>query len=387
MIKVYRIKTPHGQGEIAETETHKLVRSKEFNLDFDKRTGYTKMWGETEDQDPTWSPFGPVIMDIEVTKKCFGPRNSTNDTARYTRCSYCYKSANPNESDGMTLDEFKTIFHKIPRTLTQIAFGADAAATANPHLFDIMRYCRENDYNKVAPNLTIADVTDETADFLASVVGAVAVSLHFSHDVCYDTVRKMLDRGVKQTNMHVVLSKSELKNIDRLLNDYHTDPRLNGLNAIVFLSLKQKGRGTKQQQVTNDEFKQIIDRCYSENIPFGMDSCSAARFIEVIQDHPDKDEIIKFVEPCESTAFSSYVDHTGKFWPCSFMEDEHLDWVGSAPSLLDPNVNFMRDVWYSDRAEKFRKNAKECVQCGRGCQLYDIEGKGPMSDFWNEKEI
>jgi hypothetical protein len=58
---------------------------------------------------------------------------------------------------------FKKVFDKLPKNLTQIAFGADASATANPDLFRMMEYCRENG---VVPNITVADINPDSIRLL-----------------------------------------------------------------------------------------------------------------------------------------------------------------------------------------------------------------------------
>lgn len=45
----------------------KKLRSKDYSYNFRISDGYFQRWGKTEDEDPTWSPFGPEIMDIEIS--------------------------------------------------------------------------------------------------------------------------------------------------------------------------------------------------------------------------------------------------------------------------------------------------------------------------------
>lgn len=46
---------------------HRLFRSSDYNYNFDIASGFFQRWGKTEAEDPTWSPFGPEIMDIEIS--------------------------------------------------------------------------------------------------------------------------------------------------------------------------------------------------------------------------------------------------------------------------------------------------------------------------------
>ena len=95
---------------IEENDKVKTIRSKNFNLNFIKSNGYTETWGRTIEEDPDFCSFGPIIADIEISEVC--------DEG----CPFCYKSNNLN-GKNMPIDTFKKVFHKLPRTLTQIALG------------------------------------------------------------------------------------------------------------------------------------------------------------------------------------------------------------------------------------------------------------------------
>ena len=92
----------------------KYMRSENANYDFDKKTGQMVTWGKTIDDDPELFP-GPTIADIEITTICNGVDGVV--------CKHCYKSNNPS-GENMTIDTFKKVFESLPKTLTQIAFGA-----------------------------------------------------------------------------------------------------------------------------------------------------------------------------------------------------------------------------------------------------------------------
>jgi len=175
----------------------KKFRSLNYNFNFNKETGFFMRWGKDLKDDPSFCIFGPEILDIELTTICDGIGN-------YGPCSFCYKS-NTLKGDYMSFETYKEMFELlrgIP-VLTQIAFGIDAKCVSNPDLFRIMEYTRENG---IIPNVTVADISDDVADKLVSVCGAVAVSRYFDKDICYDSVKRLLDRGLKQTNIHILVS-------------------------------------------------------------------------------------------------------------------------------------------------------------------------------------
>jgi hypothetical protein len=194
----------------------------------------------------------------------------------------CYKSNNPN-GHNMTLDTFKNVIDKMPDTLTQIALGADAQGITNPDMFDMMRYAREKG---IIPNLTIADVSEDVANKLAKVAGAVAVSvyMHAGKDVAYDSIKRLSDAGMKQINIHFMLSAETKEFAFEVMNDSLTDSRLKNLNAIVFLSLKKKGRGEKFSTVNEFDYKEILKFALLNKIPIGADSCSAPIMIKSIRE-------------------------------------------------------------------------------------------------------
>lgn len=335
----------------------KVVRSENYNYNFDKKTGFFARWGKTEEDDPNLAPF-PEILDIEVTTIC------------NHGCPFCYKG-NTKKGHNMTLDTFKSILDKmevggIP-FLTQIAIGADAQGTSNPDLFDMMRYARSRD---VIPNITVADISDETADTLVELCGAVAVSRYKNKDQCYDSVKKLTDRGLKQTNIHLMLSEETLDRTWETFNDYLTDDRLKDLNAIVILSLKKKGRGLNHRPLAQEKFNELVKFALENNIPIGFDSCSQPKFMKAVEGHKDYKKFETLAEPCESTLFSSYINADGKFFSCSFCDGD--DSFKEGIDVLSAE-DFLRDVWMAPQTKTWRQNLLDRRACGNfSCPVFEV---------------
>jgi hypothetical protein len=340
---------------IEETDKIKTMVSPEVNYIFNKKTGFSAVWGNIIEEDPDWCPYGPLIADIEITTICKGPGGQL--------CPFCYKSNNPN-GEYMTFELFKDIFDRLPNTLQQIAFGVDAQCESNPDTFKIMEYCR---VNGVIPNVTVADISDETADELVRLCGAVAVSRYEDHDICYDTVKKLTDRGLDQVNIHCMISEETYHDADLTLHHIKNDPRLEKLNAIVFLSLKTKGRGSKFHSLDETKFKNLVTTCLHKEISFGFDSCSAVKFLDTVKDHPMYEELKMVSEPCESSRFSAYINTKGEYFPCSFMEGQPF--VYGVPVI--EYSDFM-DVWNNDTNKIFRMKSMEAIDNGQGCQDFKI---------------
>jgi len=97
---------------LVDKKKTKIIRAKDgcFNHFFDKETGLSMTWGKNKEDDPTYSPYGPLIADIEITDICFGPGGKV--------CDFCYKSNTP-KGTYMTFETFKRLFEKLG-TLTNI---------------------------------------------------------------------------------------------------------------------------------------------------------------------------------------------------------------------------------------------------------------------------
>lgn len=338
----------------------KKFTSSEVNYTFNFKTGYTELWGKSYEDDPDFMTYGPTIADIEITTKCGGPGGIP--------CKMCYKSNTP-QGENMSFDTFKNIFDKLPDTLTQIAFGACADLSSNPDIWKIMDYCRNNGRNLVVPNITVADVSDEVADKLSAVCGAVAVSRYDNKNYCYDSVKKLTDRGMGQVNIHICVHEDSYEQVVETLYDIQHDPRLENLNAIVFLSLKQKGRGKSLTPLSEEQFNKIVYYSFINNIRFGFDSCSAQKFLKSIKNFPNYDMLEKMVDPCESSRFSAYINVKGDYFPCSFSEGTG-DWKEGL-SVLECN-DFVEDIWNHEKNVKFRDRCTKNLIDKISCSLYNI---------------
>ncbi len=341
----------------------KEFRSENYNFNFNLKTGYFERYGKTEEEDPIYSEFGPEILDIEITTSCKGSRNSEG---KHILCPFCYKSNNPN-GINMSFDTFKTILDKMPPTLTQIAFGVDAQAESNPDLWKMMEYARSKN---IIPNLTVADISDEVADKIASLAGACAVSRYEDKNTCYNSVQKLTDRGMKQVNIHCMISRETFDRATETILDMKRDSRLKNMYATVFLSLKQKGRGSTFNPLGQDSFNYICDMAHKYNINFGFDSCGSGKYINFVNKYVNpevRDRLIQSVEPCEATKFSSYINVEGKYSPCSFTESEP-DWESGGIDVLNCN-DFIEDIWNNEKTIKFRNNL---LSCKKNCPIFNI---------------
>jgi MoaA/NifB/PqqE/SkfB family radical SAM enzyme len=334
--------------KILENSDAKFIVSPDFNVYFNKNTGYTQTWGRDIDEDPQYSPFGPIIMDISISNKCFN------------NCQFCYRSLTP-KGESMGLETFKKIFHKLPRTVTQIAFGLGDLFAAED-VFEIFQYTRDHG---VIPNVTInGRITREEAEKLTSVCGAVSVS-HYSDDACYSAVEMLSKAGLKQVNIHQLVSQETEDQCKQVLIDAKTDPRLKGLNAIVYLSLKRRGRGEGYHPLSKAKKFELFKLIQESGIGYGYDSCGSTSFLEYLK-MTNQPELEQYVEPCESTCFSGYINVQGQFHACSFDEN------GEGLDVLTAD-DFIKDIWMNPKTVEWRT---KLLNCGRNCPLYKLESEG-----------
>ena len=363
---------------LKETETIKYVGVPGFNSIFHKGTGFTATFGTLPSDDPEMSPVGPLIADIEVSTICDGhlPRYNIDGTLK-GQCFACYKDNGP-VGYNMDIESFKSLFNKLPKyensvacpgynglrtVVHQIALGVGNLGT-NPEIEAIMHYCRDNG---VIPNITIngRDLTDDQIEMLR-VCGAISVSLYDYGD-CYTSVRRLKDAGHKQVNIHCLLSLETKDQCFKVLEDYLTNDLIEDVNAIVFLSLKQRGRGINFNRIDCKSYKELITYAISNNIPIGFDSCGAHSFASIAKDLPNYDNIKNMIESCESSLTSVFIDVNGKFFPCSFS-----NWK---EGLVVTN-DFMKEFWYHEKTIEFRKSlistTCEVTKCRR-CPMFEVD--------------
>jgi len=338
----------------------KKVMTTNYNYILNKENGEFYRWGKTHEEDPSYSPLGPEIADIEISTICHGINNRP--------CSFCYKS-NTGRGENMSLETFKVVLDKVIGNLTQVALGI-GDINSNPDLWAIMEHCRERD---IVPNITINgwNLTDRYADRLVKLCGAVSVS-HYDDNICFDAVKKLTSRGLKQVNIHQLVADETFGECIYLMNSSKNNERLKDLNAIVFLALKPKGKRNTYHSLPSDKYKILVTKALEDNIGIGFDSCSAPMFLNAVRDHKSFEHFKTIAEPCESYLFSIYINTRGETVPCSFLEDEEIE-----PIDLKKCDDFLEEVWYNPQVSKFRKNliktSKNCsVEGCRMCPVFDI---------------
>jgi len=360
-MKKTEIKLVNGDiAHIIEDDKVKALKSKSYNFMFNKKNGYFARWGKTVEDDGELELGIPEIADIEIAEVCEG-------VPGIGPCAFCYKNNNGHKGTNMSLETFKIIFDKLPKSVGQIAFGC-GTLRRHPEMWDIFKYSKDNG---IIPNLTInGDVDEHEFDKIAELCGACAVSI-YDKELSYNAIKELsIKRNMKQTNIHYMISNETYEKAFEIMDDIKKDPRLKKLNAIVFLSLKERGRAKgKFHNLTQEQFKNITDYALDNDIPFGFDSCSAQLFTKAVEKHPNAKQMEQNSEPCESTLYSLYIDVHANFYPCSFSPGTK-GWE-TGLSVIDCE-DFIEEIWQHEKTKKFREGVIKCRNCKQSCSIYDI---------------
>lgn len=348
--------------EVIRTLYGRFVSSPEYNMAFSSLTGECLRFGKSVESDPTWCPFGPEILDLEI---------AVNGCTRH--CDFCYKDNTDAPPTLMSVQTVDRIIHKLPQTVCQAALGITGART-HPDLFRIMRLLREHD---IVPNFTVSGVDPEIdKEFVskaAEYAGAVAVSIYPDKiEQCFRTAQRFRKAGIGQTNLHFVLSQQSLEGTFEVLS------YLNAAKSeltLVLLGLKPKGRASSLSPVTYQQFQRVVDACTDYQIPLGFDSCSASKYIRWIHAGESapwrREQLLQMVEPCESGLFSLYINVYGVAYPCSFAEKE------AAPEIDVLNTSdFLSDVWMHPEMVDWRKRL---LAGHRECPLFKLDEEQSFS--------
>ena len=343
--------------KVIENSEVKIITSENYNSMFNKETGEFVRFGKTVEDDPDYSPIGNEILDIEISTICNGINGKP--------CKACYKGLT-GSGINMSFDTYKKVIDKMPKVMNQVALGVGDIGS-NPDLYKIMEYTRSKG---IIPNITVNgwDLTDCHAKNLVRLCGAVSVSRYEPKDVCYNAVKKLTDLGLKQCNIHMLVSVETLDACYELFDDYFKDDRLKNLNAIVLMQLKPKGIRNKLNILPYEDYKRLIKYAVDKNIPLGGDSCQAGAMHQVLKEIGKEDMAKMYIESCESLLFSYYINVDAVAYPCSFTEGNE--------GIIGINIleceDFIKDAWYHDFSRQWRDNlikSKDCNDCRR-CMAY-----------------
>jgi radical SAM protein with 4Fe4S-binding SPASM domain len=218
----------------------------------------------------------------------------------------------------MSLADYKTILSQATEMhVSQIALGG-GNPSQHPDFVRILRSTR--DEFGIVPSYTTngRGLTNEVLAASRAVCGAVAVSAYEPFRESTVAIRRCVDAGIR-TNVHFVLDIASIRTAAAWLES--APSFLDGINAVVFLTYKPVGRGSRMEKLLcpNDRLRDFLAVATESKHPFkiGFDSCLVAGLAAFTAVHP------QYYDACEAARFSMFISETLHMYPCSFMESTH----------------------------------------------------------------
>ena len=331
------------------------TKNKFFSI-FNTETGFYIRSGILDENmkdtgvDPFQASF-PQLLDVGIMGNCVHGQSGLCAKSGVQ----CYQNGANVNKPNMSLENFKKIIDESKGKVFQVALGGRGDVDMHENFEEILQYCVDNN---IVPNFTTSGLglTPEKVEIIKNRIGSCAISF-YRQPHTYKAINMLLEAGIK-TNIHYVLGNNSIDEaIDLLENDGFTK----GINAVVFLLHKNIGLGTKENVLKVDDprvkkFYEMINREYSHKI--GFDSCSVPA-LNTFASELD----FTYVEPCESSCYSAYIDAQSNMYPCSFAIDSGDKWK------IDLNTHTIQEAWDSEKFESFRQLHKQ--GCGSGCRKCD----------------
>ncbi|KAH3765328.1 radical SAM protein [Pelomyxa schiedti] len=329
----------------------KLVHAAHYHSVCDTATGEVHRWGDSPQDEPTRCP-APEYVEIEISTICHGIEGIL--------CDICYKSYS-DVGSVMTYETFVSVFNKLPRTVSQILFTC-GDIDANPDLPKMLHYCRNNPYNYVVPNVTLAGtrLNPTIAEKIRKECGAISVSRFPNNkEHCYNSIQTLCaGPEFKQLYINIVFAHEATPLILETINDASEDSRLKGKIVAVLLMLWKPGpRPTPYTRPTQEDYEAIIELAIQKEVVVGYDTDAGRSIFTAVSDIPqivdsgDIEDISRQLEGCKSMSRNMYINVHGDVMPCPFLERK-APWSESKYNILTCN-DFLREIWNSEDALDF----------------------------------
>lgn len=275
----------------------------------------------------------------------------------------CYQDGLNIDKPNMTVDDFKKIAEQCKDLTFQFALGGRGDPNEHESFEEILSICREN---HIIPNYTTSGfgLTDRQIELSKKYCGAVAVSW-YRNNYTLSSIRRLIDAGIK-TNIHFVLNVDTIAEAIFLLK---TNSFPKGINAVVFLTHKPVGLGQKEKCLQFDmpEVKEMFQLIKNGGYPFkiGIDGCFVVGLL-----NSGLQFNMKYLDTCEATRFTCYIDADMIMHPCSFDVDNQYTVDLKDKTILEA---WNSDVFNSIRL-RLRKGCPKCKNnkhCMGGCFLHN----------------
>ena len=290
----------------------------------------------------------------------------------------CYQDGMHISKPNMSVESFRKLAEQCKDLTFQFALGGRGDPNEHENFGEILKICRENN---IVPNYTTSgfNLTDEQIELTKKYCGAVAVSW-YRNNYTLSSIKRFISAGIK-TNIHYVLNVDTINEAITMLEN-NLFPK--GANAVVFLTHKPVGLGQKEKCLKYDMpevtkmFSLIKKGGYSFKV--GIDGCFVVGLI-----NSGLGFNMEYLDTCEATRFTCYIDADLVMHPCSF--DVNNEYV------IDLKDKTIEDAWNSEMFNNIRKRLhKGCpdcrynMHCMGGCFLHEDIILCPRKENYKEKE-
>ena len=325
---------------------------KDYHFRADAHTGLTMRWGKTLHDNPSWAPV-PELADLSISNHCS------------KECAYCYRESARN-NDFLSVNDYCKVLdamrHPEYGNVFQVAIGG-GEPLEHPDFVKIIDATLERG---IVPNFTTNGIflTEDVCRAIQGKVGAVALSVTSVTELQEEKIA-MLRKYTIRTNIHYVLSAKNIEEAIEIVSGKY-EAHFAGVNAIIFLTYKPAGRGTKEDALRRgeqlDRFVKMVNAHQNKGLKIGFDACFVPNLLHAGFGRPE------LVDVCEAGYFSVYVDHKMNVSPCSFSGGRDA-WSLKEYDFYDIWVNMFKG--YRNR-QKNRCEHNDCVahEVCRGCCPY-----------------
>lgn len=360
--------------KVIDTKQYKALKSKKYNYLFIKSNGFFVRWGKSDTITTTTLNVKRLEYDLyHIWKNIWGGdidilqfvSDLNTDGNNYITSveNIDWEIYDTNKKKVTTFSDFKKMFSKIPKSLYSIEFIIDNIEN-NIDIWKILKYTKKHD---VLSTIVInSDITENQVDILVKLCDSVSVSI-FDKEKTYNCVKKITDKGLKTCNLHVEISDETFDNTMQILKDIKIDERLTKLHSVIFMTQKEKGLVSKLHNISQEKFDEILKFSFDNEINVGFDSCSSSKVIDFINRNPKYSDMSSYVDSCNASIYSCYINAHGEYFPCS-LSDSYDIWKRGI-SVLRCN-DFMKDIWSNKRTGKFRNTVSTCRNCNEMCPLF-----------------
>jgi radical SAM protein with 4Fe4S-binding SPASM domain len=325
-----------------------------YNFLGNTESGMTMRWGATPGINPVYAPW-PELADISISNHC-----SKN-------CGFCYRDSKPDKS-FIPLDQYEFILDRLCSdrwgSVFQVALGG-GEPLEHPDFIPIIH---QTHARGVIANFTTngEHLDTRSVEAIKGKVGAVALSVARMDDLDAAKVNLLTDAGIR-TNIHYILDNQSIHEASEIVGG-RFNHMLRGINGVVFLTFKPKGRGSEERCLEmGDDLEHFISLIESgaATSRVGFDAC----FVPVLMKYTGVN--VDYIDSCECGFFSVYIDEKLNVKPCSFA-------LGDAYTF-NLREHDMEDIWQHKykpyRAEMLShvctNDCEHTTSCHGKCMYYD----------------